>query len=397
MMTRKILLTIAFIASASTLNFTMKTISSHSLSREQLDALRRHPQIAAWRRSKRQAPAWTFQLLHDYYDEFYLGTVTFGNPGQELWLAMDTGSSIIWVIDDACNTAECNGYPKSGLNKRKFRKDLSRTFASMNRSFIIHYHTGWTSGIAAQDTVRFGGYALLSQPFGVANKLAPFLARIPIEGVFGLGLPSKTASGNLRSPMEALVPYLTLKLITVWMNRKIEISKGGDGGYITYGKIDDVNCQQTWNYVPLSSQTHWKVPMQGFAMSSYRYRRNNDQALVDTGSSYISVPKAVLEAIARFTGARYSAINGVYTVPCTSMWTLPDILFQMNGIQYSVPSAQYVIDMGLGDRCVLAFYPIDYDTHLGISWILGAPFIRAFCTIFDYGQRQLGFAVSIPR
>ncbi|VDN30831.1 unnamed protein product, partial [Cylicostephanus goldi] len=150
-------------------------------------ALRRHPQIAAWRRSKRQAPAWTFQLLHDYYDEFYLGTVAFGNPGQELWLAMDTGSSIIWVIDDACDTAECNGYPKSGLNKRKFRKDLSRTFTSTNRSFVIHYHTGWTAGIAAQDTVRFG----------VANKVAPFLARIPIEGVFGLGLPSKTASGNV--------------------------------------------------------------------------------------------------------------------------------------------------------------------------------------------------------
>ncbi|VDM75794.1 unnamed protein product [Strongylus vulgaris] len=160
-------------------------------------ALRRHPQIEAWRRSKRQAPHWTHQVLHDYYDEFYLGTVTIGTPGQELWLAMDTGSSIIWVIDESCDSRECNGYPNSGLNKRKFHKKFSNTFKSYGKPFSISYHTGWTSGTAAEDTVRFGGYALKGQKIGVANRLAPFLAQIPIEGVFGLGLPSEIATGNV--------------------------------------------------------------------------------------------------------------------------------------------------------------------------------------------------------
>lgn len=39
---------------------------------------------------------------------------------------------------------------------------------------------------------------MLVQQFGVADKVAPFLAQIPIDGVFGLGLPSDNASGNVR-------------------------------------------------------------------------------------------------------------------------------------------------------------------------------------------------------
>ncbi|ETN77170.1 eukaryotic aspartyl protease [Necator americanus] len=171
--------------------------------RHETRAVRYHPQIDAWRRRKRQNDGWTWQPLHDYFDEFYLGSVTVGNPGQELWLAMDTGSSIMWVIDGACNTAECNGYPNNGRDKHKYYKARSNTFKFLNRPFSMSYKTGWTSGKVAQDTVRFGGYTVLVQDFGVADKVAPFLAQIPIDGVFGLGLPSNTATGNYSSRQTA--------------------------------------------------------------------------------------------------------------------------------------------------------------------------------------------------
>ncbi|KAK6757922.1 hypothetical protein RB195_015629 [Necator americanus] len=380
------------------LNFTIKTISSHQLTPRQYAAVRYHPQIDAWRRRKRQNDGWTWQPLHDYFDEFYLGSVTVGNPGQELWLAMDTGSSIMWVIDGACNTAECNGYPNNGRDKHKYYKARSNTFKFLNRPFSMSYKTGWTSGKVAQDTVRFGGYTVLVQDFGVADKVAPFLAQIPIDGVFGLGLPSNTATGNMVSPMEVLVPNLKQKLITVWMNRKVQISRGGDAGYITYGAVDTSNCQQNWNYVPISHNMHWRIPLQGMTIGSYNYHGNNEHALCDTGSSYLGVPKAVMDNIAGITGATFDAAHGVYTVPCSVMWTLPNLLFQIGGHQYRIPSIQYVIDMNLGNnRCALTFYSINYDGYLGISWILGAPFIRTFCTIFDFGQKRIGFAIAIPR
>ncbi|KIH64534.1 eukaryotic aspartyl protease [Ancylostoma duodenale] len=178
------------------LNFTMRTISSHSLTPKQYAAVRYHPGIVAWRRRKRQNDGWTWQPLHDYFDEFYLGSVVVGTPPQELWLSMDTGSSIMWVIDGACYSAECLGYPNNGRTKKKFYKSLSSTFKWHNSPFSMSYKTGWTSGKTAEDTVRFGGFTVLSHHLGIADKVAPFLAQIPIDGVFGLGLPSNSASGD---------------------------------------------------------------------------------------------------------------------------------------------------------------------------------------------------------
>ncbi|KHJ86578.1 hypothetical protein OESDEN_13666 [Oesophagostomum dentatum] len=142
---------------------------------------------------------------------------------------------------------------------------------------------------------------------------------------------------------------------------------------------------------------HWRIPIEGFSYASFRYSADNEQALVDTGSSYIGVPASVMSEIARITGAKFNSKLDVYVVPCSRMWTLPNLVFQLNNIQYTIPSAQYIIDMDLGDKCALTFYSMKYDKFLGISWILGAPFIRTFCTIFDYGERRIGFAVAIPR
>ncbi|RCN41048.1 eukaryotic aspartyl protease [Ancylostoma caninum] len=386
------------LVTANCLNFTMRTISSHSLTPKQNAAVHYHPEFAAWRRRKRQNDGWTWQPLHDYFDEFYLGSVVVGTPPQELWLSMDTGSSIMWVIDGACYSAECLGYPNNGRSKRKFYKSLSSTFKWRNGPFSMSYKTGWTSGKTAEDTVRFGGFTVLSHHLGIADKVAPFLAQIPIDGVFGLGLPSNSASGDMLSPMELLLPHLNKKIITVWMNRKVAISRGSDAGYITYGAVDTSNCEQNWNYIPISSNMHWRIPVQGFNIGGFNHQGNNEQALCDTGSSYLGAPRNVMNNIARITGATFSAPHGVYTVPCPAMWTLPSLLFRIGGRQYRIPSVQYVIDMNLGNnRCALAFYAMDYDGNLGISWILGVPFIRTFCTIFDYGQKRVGFAIAIPR
>jgi Eukaryotic aspartyl protease len=81
------------------------------------------------------------------------------------------------------------------------------------------------------------------------------------------------------------------------------------------------------------------------------------------------------------------------------------VTFAINGHQYNVTSAVLTMDIGLGgNRCLFGIYPIDLsalvssddsDFKVDFSWILGDPFIRAYCHVHDVGNRRLGLAMPI--
>lgn len=50
---------------------------------------------------------------------------------------------------------------------------------------------------------------------------------------------------------------------------QIVASNGGNGGLITYGALDTKNCDATVNYVPLSAETYWQFPIDGFSIGTY--------------------------------------------------------------------------------------------------------------------------------
>lgn len=70
---------------------------------------------------------------------------------------MDTGSSNLWVIDEACHSDACNGYPQSGYSKHKFNTKVSSTFNKEERTFSLFYGSGYCNGYLATDAVSFAG------------------------------------------------------------------------------------------------------------------------------------------------------------------------------------------------------------------------------------------------
>ncbi|RCN41041.1 eukaryotic aspartyl protease [Ancylostoma caninum] len=244
----------------------------------------------------------TWQALTSWNDEFYLGKVFVGTPGQPFFLSMDTSSSTMWIIDGACDSPICNGYPDSGRKKYKFHYDNSTTFLHTNSNFALNDGTKWTGGFIGRDTVAFGSsidelvlgrwirpqptmLELLDcvndipktsweltvwhgQPFGVANSLAPFFGTVPIDGVFGLGW---NEFDNMRAPISVLARYLDSKQFTVWMNRSATDRQGQIGGYITYGGYDDIHCDRNMFYAPLAMDNKWAVEIESFEIGSYTY------------------------------------------------------------------------------------------------------------------------------
>ncbi|MFH4974578.1 hypothetical protein AB6A40_001287 [Gnathostoma spinigerum] len=47
--------------------------------------------------------------------------------------------------------------------------------------------------------------------------------------------------------------------------------------------------------------------------------------------------------------------------------------------------------IGLTDYCGLAIAPFS-SASFGAMWVMGAPFFREYCQVYDYGARKIGFA-----
>ncbi|KAH7723274.1 ASP-1 protein [Aphelenchoides avenae] len=333
------------------------------------------------------------QPFIDYYDEAYQGNITIGTPPQDFTVVLDTGSSNLWVIDVSCTSQRCQGYPDSGFKKRHFDKSKSTTYVNNGEYFEIQYGSGSCYGYLGADTTSFGGLTDLSQTFGIAQDIADVFGYQQMDGILGLGWPA-ISEDNVLPPMQQILGQLDAPIFTVWLDRHVKPSAGVTGGLITYGALDTVNCDNSWNYVPLSAENWWTFPIDGFKVGKYK-RKGTQQVISDTGTSYLATPDREFQDILKATGAEYDFGSDEYTLDCDKKG-LPDIVLTMGGIDYPIKSTEYVIDIDLGkNKCALAVFsagsgPVNDPTNP--LWILGDTFIRPFCNVYDIGKKRIGFA-----
>ena len=109
--------------------------------------------------------------------------------------------------------------------------------------------------------------------------------------------------------------------------------------------------------------------------------------VVDSGTSLITGPKAAIQAIASSVGAT-SNLLGQYTIDCGRVSTLPDLEFVIGGKTFAVPGKELVIQAS--GICLFGLMALDIPK--GPQWILGDVFMRQYYTIFDVGNKRVGFA-----
>ncbi|EYB92349.1 hypothetical protein Y032_0195g1494 [Ancylostoma ceylanicum] len=389
------LLLATVLSTACAQNMTMKLVGTGSLIAKFMKANRYDDYlrlIDEQERSRSNGRYWTWQSLASWYDEYYLGEVNVGTPAQKFYLSMDTGSSAMWLIDGACTHPICNGYATSGRTKNKFYYGKSTTFEKTSEKFSINYGTGWAGGFIGVDDITYGTY-VVKQQFGVANSLGPFFGTAPMDGIFGLGFNEYE---NLNAPMPTVKHFMDKQQFTVWMNRRVAISKGAVGGYITYGAYDKTNCAAKIYYAPLAVENKWIINIAGFGIGKYTHTADQ-HAISDTGTTWIGVPNAVLNNILWQTKSSWDASRKLYTIPCSKMYKLPNMVFHIAGVQFTVPSAQYVLDLNLGKgQCVMAIFAVD-SAAFGAQFILGQPFIRTFCQTYDIENQRIGISIATPQ
>merc|ERR1712093_543069 len=251
------------------------------------------------------------------------------------------------------------------------------------QTFNVVFDTG--SGIWSNDKVTLGNLEVPKQPFaevenakglGLAYGVGKF------DGILGLGWNSisvdgvPTVFGNLVSGGSLAAPEFAFYL------------GNQQPGTLVLGGTDASHYTGDFSYVPLAGEDYWRVALDGIKIKGAS-QTTCKTAIVDSGTSLLAGPKDDVAKIAKLMGAK-SLMGKEWTVDCSA--DLPDITFTLGGKDYTFAKKDYTISSG--STCLFAMMGIDVPAPRGPLWILGDVFMRKYYTVFDWGNKRLGFATA---
>lgn len=172
-------------------------------------------------------------------------------------------------------------------------------------------------------------------------------------------------------------------------------NQDGVDGELYLGGVDNSKFTGSLSWVPLCSETYWKVKLDALLMNGQTVTAA-PYAILDTGTSLLAGPKTDVAAIAASVGATPSSLNpNEYMINCSSIPSLPQLTVVLGGVEYVLNGADYTINVQ-NVECLFAMTGIDIPAPAGPLWIMGDVFLRKFYTVFDMGGERLGFAPMAP-
>jgi len=324
------------------------------------------------------------EIIKDYANAQYYGTVKIGSPPQEFQVIYDTGSSNLWVPEVGC--VHC-GYKWIHGGKNKYDSDASHTFVEDGSDFSIQYGSGAVSGVFAEDSVILADdIEVKNQKFatihdaagmGIAYTFAYF------DGILGLGFDSISVGGVETVFHQAIEQGAVEKPMFAFY-----LGDNADGE-LTFGGYDDTKFEGDLSWVSLSDATYWRINTDGVKIGLFS--SGPSDAIVDSGTSLITGPSKDILAIALEIGAK-PTITGQYTIDCEKVDDIPEITWTIDGKDYPVPGKDLVISAS--GTCLFAMMGMDFPKP-GPQWILGDVFMRKYYTVFDYEEERVGFAKAV--
>ncbi|KAF8375768.1 hypothetical protein PRIPAC_82197 [Pristionchus pacificus] len=299
---------------------------------------------------------------------------------------------------------------------------------TQGHTFSITYGTGAVKGFFGQDTVRFGtAESDLTVPkctFGQATQIDEFLRDSVEDGILGLAFQS-LAHDNVKPPfIEAVDQKLVgLPLFTVWLGHVGLEDNVPGGGLFTWGAVDKVNCGPVIAYEPLSQASYFQFKLKGvssggwsdnkgwqarpFVVASFlRNRIDRRQNAVekkradlksrnfayrqtvvvsDTGTSFIGAPTYIVEKVAAIVGGKYDPTTDWHMVDCGVK--IPDLNLIIGSQTYTIDYTNLILQLSEAE-CGLNLGAFE-GNGFGPQWILGDPFIRQYCNIYDVGNKRM--------
>ncbi|KAM9234749.1 gastricsin isoform 2-T4 [Dugong dugon] len=167
-----------------------------------------------------------------------------------------------------------------------------------------------------------------------------------------------------------------------------------DGGALILGGVDNSLYSGQIYWAPVTQELYWQIGIEEFLIGSQAsgWCSQGCQAIVDTGTSLLTVPQQYLSAFLQATGAQEDEY-GQFLVNCSNIQDLPTFTFIINDAQFPLPPSSYILENnGYCTVGVMSTYLSSQDGQP--LWILGDVFLRSYYSVFDIGNNRVGFATA---
>lgn len=173
----------------------------------------------------------------------------------------------------------------------------------------------------------------------------------------------------------------------------LQSASGKADGQLVIGGTDKNHYNGELWYTPLINETYWMIAINGATMNGSAVSTVK-KAIVDSGTSTLAGPPAEVRKIAQQVGATAVIPGKEYTVDCKA--TLPDIVFTLGSGSksktFAISGDTWRIEAEPG-TCLMGIIGLEIPAaDGGPFWILGDVFMRDYYSVFDMGQKRMGFA-----
>lgn len=259
--------------------------------------------------------------LKDFMNTQYFVEVEIGTPPQKFTVVPDTGSSNLWVYSSKCTNVVC-------WYHQRYDASASSTYKSNGEKFNISYGSGSINGFVSEDLASFGG-ATSKMQFGEIQAVdgVSFYAS-QMSGILGLAydtisvdhLPTFIDSSNLSD-----------KSFSFYLHENPDLSYMTIPGYDT-----DAMNGVVFQFHDVIEERYYSLPLSGMRNDDSQIDTTGYKAVIDSGTSILVGPQPLVKQL----------IEGIVVNPdCSNLADLPEIAFQIEGVDYPLSPSDYVLQI----------------------------------------------------
>lgn len=334
----------------------------------------------------------------------WFADVAIGTPPQTFSVALDTGSSVLWVTARGCNSSGVVG--EMCTRCPLFNSADSSTYIVNGSDFLAGYGGGSASGTWGQDDVTLGGLTVSGMLFGEVTQTNVYLLGRDREFCGIVGLSCSIESYSFFEMLTEQHPSMESRFAFSLPKNTLPAQPDAMGE-LMLGGVDPTAFQGQLVTVPVScpSCPYWGVAEMTFEIDGTKV---SSFAFIDSGAMGAGAfPTAISSSIAartdtryNFTAARGGDYSGTVTARCEDFVSKGSTLtvsvaegsdgsFDLSPTDYGIEAVVFGLlppgESGEG-QCV---GPLG-DT----SAQLGNKFLAAVYTVHDLKQKTLSFAYA---
>ena len=255
------------------------------------------------------------------------------------------------------------------------------------------------SGQVGSETVTLGGLTVKNQGIAIVDHISVEAVDDPSSGIMGMAFESLASLGKPWWQNVYESGQVSEQAFAFWLKRNNDggPSVDNNGGEFSIGELDSSKYTGNINYVPLSGQDYWRIPLDGVSLYGQNVDGVSGQAAIDTGTSLIGAkPALTAKFYANVPGAHphsdyFLRLQGYYEYDCS---TEVNVAFTFGGVSYNIKDTDFTIKHMTTDpnSCTGSIFSTDLGPDSPVDFIVGDSFLKNVYSVYDYGKRSVGFA-----